>query len=123
MWPGIIDGRAQYLAAARRLRNTVLYYPCGNLKHRRSKWVKQAFICNILLEVKQKSLHTVWGHNACEAYEKESCYIVEHLCHSVVSLATGPQPLPKQVLHSACCSASSFNLQYPDFSLRSSSTF
>jgi len=71
------------------------------LKHRRSKRVKQAFICNVSLDVKQNSLHTVWGHNAYEVYEKDSCYIVEHLCHSVVGLATGPQPLPKPVLHSA----------------------
>jgi len=68
--------------------------------------VKQAFIYNVLLEVKQKSLHTVWGHNAYEVYERESCYIVELVCHSVVGLATGPQPLPKQVLRSAWCSAS-----------------
>jgi hypothetical protein len=41
---------------------------------------------------------------------------------SAVCLTTGPQPLPRPVLHSAQSSASSFHLQYPLFSLRSSSS-
>ena len=43
--------------------------------------------------------------------------------HSVVCLSTGPQPLPKRVLHRVRSSVSSFNFQYPFFSLRSSSNF
>jgi hypothetical protein len=39
--------------------------------------------------------------------------------HSVVRLTTAPQPLPEPVLHSGRTSVSSFNLQYPHFSLRS----
>ena len=42
--------------------------------------------------------------------------------HSAVSLTTGPQPLPKPVLHTVRSSASSFNLYYPPVSLRSSSS-
>jgi len=41
------------------------------------------------------------------------------LIHSAVCLTTGSQPLPKPVLHTLRSSASSFNLQYPFFSLRS----
>jgi len=33
--------------------------------------------------------------------------------HSAVCLTTGPQNLPKPVLHTVWSSASSFNLQYP----------
>jgi hypothetical protein len=44
------------------------------------------------------------------------------LIHSVVCLTTGPQPPPKRVLHRVQSSASSFNVQYPLFSLRSSSS-
>jgi len=42
--------------------------------------------------------------------------------HSVLCLMTGPQHLPKQVLHRLRSSASSFNLHYPLVSLRSSSS-
>ena len=42
--------------------------------------------------------------------------------HSAVCLTTGPQPLPKRVLHKVRSSASSFNFQYLRFSLRSSSS-
>ena len=44
------------------------------------------------------------------------------LTDTVVCLATGPQLLPKRVLHSKRSSASSFNFWYPLFSLRSSSS-
>jgi hypothetical protein len=40
--------------------------------------------------------------------------------HSVGCLTTSPLPLPKRVLHRARSSASSFSVQYPTFSLRSS---
>ena len=43
--------------------------------------------------------------------------------HLVVCLATGPQPLPKRVLHTVRSGAFSFNLQYPVFFLRSPCTF
>jgi len=39
---------------------------------------------------------------------------------SVVSLTTGPQPLPKRILHRVRRYASYFNFHYPFFSLRSS---
>jgi hypothetical protein len=39
------------------------------------------------------------------------------LVHSAVCLKTGPQLLPKRVLHSVRSSASSFIFQYPPFSL------
>ena len=42
--------------------------------------------------------------------------------HSVVRLTTGPQPLPKRVLHTVRSSALYFNLQHPLFSSRSSSS-
>jgi hypothetical protein len=41
--------------------------------------------------------------------------------HSFHSLTTGPQPLPKRVLHRFRYNASSFSFQYPPFFLRSSS--
>jgi hypothetical protein len=45
------------------------------------------------------------------------------LLHSVVCLTTGPQPLPRRVLHRVRSSkTSSFNCKYPPFSLRSSTT-
>ena len=46
-----------------------------------------------------------------------------HSCiHSAVCLTTGPKPLPRRVLHTLRSSVSSFNFQYPIFSLRSSSS-
>ena len=42
--------------------------------------------------------------------------------HCAVCLTTGPQPLPKRVLHTVRSSASSFNFQYPLFSSRSCSS-
>ena len=46
-----------------------------------------------------------------------------HCCtHSVVCLTTGPQPLPKRVLHRLRSSASSFNVQSLFVSLKSSSS-
>ena len=47
--------------------------------------------------------------------------IISHRCkfyHSAVCLATGPQHLPKRVLHRLRSSATSFNSQYHVFSLR-----
>ena len=43
-------------------------------------------------------------------------------CHSCHNLTTGPQPLPKPVLHTVRSSASSFNFHFPLFSLRSPSS-
>ena len=40
----------------------------------------------------------------------------------LVCFTTGPQPLPKPVLHTVRSSASSFNFQYPLFSLGTSSS-
>jgi hypothetical protein len=42
--------------------------------------------------------------------------------YSIVRLTTGPQPLPKRVLHPIWSSAFSFHLQHPLFSSRSSSS-
>ena len=42
--------------------------------------------------------------------------------HFAVYLTTAPQPLPKRVFHGVLSTASSFNLQYPLFSLRSFSS-
>jgi len=47
---------------------------------------------------------------------------IRSFIHSAICLTRGPQPLPKPVLHTVRSSASSFNLQYPIFSLRSSSS-
>ena len=44
------------------------------------------------------------------------------LTHSAVCLTTGPKPHPKPVLRTVRSSASSFNLQYPRFYLKSSNT-
>ena len=49
-------------------------------------------------------------------------FIHSWIIHSVVCLVTGPQPLPKSVLHRVRSSPSSINFQYPLFSLRSSSS-
>jgi len=43
--------------------------------------------------------------------------------HLVVSLTTGPKPLPKPALHIVRSIASSFNWKYTPLSLRSSSSF
>jgi hypothetical protein len=43
----------------------------------------------------------------------------EFVINSVVRLATDPQPLPQQVLHTVRSSASSFDIQYPLFSFTS----
>jgi hypothetical protein len=43
------------------------------------------------------------------------------VCHFAVCLTTGPQPLPKRVLHTLRSNAYSFNFQQLLFSLRSSS--
>jgi hypothetical protein len=48
---------------------------------------------------------------------------IRSLIHFVVCLTTGPQPLPKRVLHSVRSSASSFSFHYPVFLLRSSSSW
>jgi hypothetical protein len=53
----------------------------------------------------------------------QECVTMHTFIHSVVCLTTGPQPLPKRVLHRVRSNASSFNLQYLLFSLRSSSSF
>jgi hypothetical protein len=41
---------------------------------------------------------------------------LKHVHSSVVCLATGPQTIPKRVLHTMRTSASYFNFQYPLFS-------
>ena len=51
-----------------------------------------------------------------------SYYVKRLFIHSAVCLTTGPQSLPKRVLHSVRSKASFLNLQYPLFSLRSSSS-
>ena len=43
--------------------------------------------------------------------------------HSVVSLTTGPKPLPKLAFHIVQARASTFKWEYPLLSLRSSSSF
>jgi hypothetical protein len=48
--------------------------------------------------------------------------IIQSVSQSVVCLTTGPQPLPKTVLHRVQYSAYSFNFQYPLFSLGTSSS-
>ena len=52
-------------------------------------------------------------------------YLQTHMAlfiHSSVDLTTGPQPLPKRVLHKMRASASSFNIQCPLFPLKLSSS-
>jgi len=49
------------------------------------------------------------------------CIYTYSFIHPVPCLTTGPQHLPKRVLHRLRSSASSFNLYYPLVSLRSSS--
>ena len=48
---------------------------------------------------------------------------IHSFIHLLVCITTGPQPLPKPVLHTVRSSVSCFNFQYPLFSLRSSSSF
>ena len=50
------------------------------------------------------------------AAERRNCYSP---IHSAVYITTGPQPLPKLVLHTVRSSASSFNFQYHLLSLNS----
>ena len=45
-----------------------------------------------------------------------------HFINSLFSLTSGPQPLPKQVLHRVRSIASSFTFNYPFFHLRSSNS-
>jgi len=56
-----------------------------------------------------------------ESYYSE-LWIGGGLIHSVVCLTTGPQPLARPFLHRMRSSSSSFSLQYPLISLRSSSS-
>ena len=58
----------------------------------------------------QRNISPKWGHS-----------FIIHSIHSAVCLTTGPYPLTKPVLHTVRSSASSFNFQWPFFSLRSSS--
>jgi hypothetical protein len=48
--------------------------------------------------------------------------ILNLFSHTLVCLTTGPQPVPKRVLHTVRSSASSLDFRYPLFSLRSSSS-
>jgi hypothetical protein len=48
---------------------------------------------------------------------------IHSFIHSVVSLTTGPKPLPKRALHIVRSRAFSFKWEYPLLSLRSSSSF
>ena len=56
-------------------------------------------------------------------YEHARGRALSLLVHSVDCLTTGPQTLTKRVPNTVRSSASSFNFQYPLFSLRSSSSF
>jgi hypothetical protein len=49
-------------------------------------------------------------------------YILHHL-YTIVCLTTDTEAFPKRVLHTVRSSASSFNLQYPLFSLKSSNSW
>jgi hypothetical protein len=51
-----------------------------------------------------------------------SCNLMIRLIQFVVSLTTGPQPLPKPVLHTVRPTVSSFNFQHPHIALRSFSS-
>jgi hypothetical protein len=56
----------------------------------------------------------------CNFGSHTSC--IRSVYYSVVCLATGPQPLPKRVLHTMQSSAFAFNSEYHLFYLRSSSS-
>jgi len=67
----------------------------------------------------------IWRHLRVENKPGETfIYFCETvIIHSAFCLASGPQPLPKRVLHTVRFSASSFNFDYPLLSLRSSSSY
>jgi hypothetical protein len=82
---------------------------------------------NCRKNLKLKSYIQVSTEKHMCSYHAACMYSMRHLVsqsfiHSVVCLTTGPQPLPKRVLHWVRSSASSFNFQYLLFSLRSSSS-
>ena len=69
----------------------------------------------------------IWWSSLTAPVSILKCEYVHHhhhhcRCHHAVCLKTGSQPFPQRVLHTVRSIASSFNLQYPLFSLRSSSS-
>jgi hypothetical protein len=54
--------------------------------------------------------------------ERRADFLKNALIYNAFCLATGPQPLTKAVLQTACANASSFKFQYPLSSFRSSSS-
>ena len=61
-----------------------------------------------------------YNHSFIPTIIHSSTSIHTFIHHSLVCLTTGPQPLPRAVLHRVQSSASSFKLQYPRFSVSSS---
>jgi len=61
-------------------------------------------------------------HNSVVSALHLSMASIHSFIHSVVGLATGPQPHPKRVLYSVRSSVSSLSFQYLLFPLRSSSS-
>ena len=63
--------------------------------------------------------------NVCEICVRDIFIhsFVHSFSHSVVCHTAGSQPLPKRVLQTVRSIASSFNFQYPLFSLRSSNSY
>ena len=74
----------------------------------------------------QNAEHTHQSHSTGQkisAFNRTSQQFTNiHHVHSAMRLMTGPPPLPMRVLHRVRSSASSFNFQYPLFSVRSSSS-
>jgi hypothetical protein len=63
-----------------------------------------AFDCAVVYRTAESVLFTL--------IRRKSSFTTIHHHHRVVYLKTGPQPLPKQVLHRVPYSASSFSFQY-----------
>ena len=81
----------------------------------RRTWRNLTFVgpcfANIFAEYNQQDA-------AFHSLRQDICCVI----HFLVCLTTGPQPLPKPVLHTVRSSASSFNFHYSIFSLKSSSS-
>ena len=63
-----------------------------------------------------------WCNSEYKCLNKSKFQFSQSFSHSVFCLTTGLQPLPKRVLRRVRYIDSSFNLQYPRFILRSSSS-
>ena len=70
--------------------------------------------CILKFSTLRKWADSLWSGRFVPKEKGQFIYSCIHsVSHSVVCLTTGPQPLPKRVLHRVQSSAHSFNFQYP----------